>query len=158
SSAKNRRPDEIGIILYKSKSEAERDTAAHRARRLDEIDSASILPKHRNIPLRKQIAHFHDNVHMPRQRSYARDRLTQKQVQKWIALPTGGIDHIARRQPPPACPPIGRHPARLRFGGTAGKFSGDCVVVTHRAVLSRLCERYIVLLKAQCAAVAVVEG
>src|ERR1039458_7528797 len=60
--------------------EAESHATAHRARRLHQINRASVLAHHGHIPLRQKISQVHENFHVSGEKG-ARNRLPYAEVQ-----------------------------------------------------------------------------
>ncbi len=86
--------------------EVECDPAAHRARRLHQVDGASIAAHDWHISLRQKITQIHQHFHMSGEEA-GRNRLTQEDVQIGVGLPRRRVEQIHRCQSRTAGPAVG---------------------------------------------------
>ncbi len=66
--------------------EIEGDAATHRARRLYQVQRATILTNHGHVALRQKIADLQQNLHVGRKETHVWNWLTHKEAQEGIDL------------------------------------------------------------------------
>src|SRR4051812_48580073 len=76
----------ILIVGVAYRSETERHSAAHRARRLHQIQRLAVAADHRNVAFRQQVPHVYQQLHMLRQEPDSRHRLPHEQAEERVRL------------------------------------------------------------------------
>ena len=71
--------------------EAENDAAAHRARRLHQIEGVAVLSHYRHIALREKISQVHENFHVSGEEA-GRNGLPDAEVQVRISLTCRSVE------------------------------------------------------------------
>src|SRR5690242_8409429 len=96
-----------------SNLESESQAPAHAARGLHQVHGVAVRSDHRHIALRQQITNVKESFHVPGHSMESWQWLPDEQVEEWIGLPGGRIEHIDWKQALAARPAIGRNPLRL---------------------------------------------